>query len=155
MSQHIKGSLNVLASVNALRVNRGVAQVSAAQSLSLNSSSEIVFDGLSANVTQALPISGILAGWSILIDNQDSTYDVDVQVDGQSLATVAAGRRAEFVAKIAAPAVLANWYVRDVAADASDIAYDNSSSGLTATDVQAAIDEVEDRLDTAESNWNC
>jgi hypothetical protein len=36
--------------------------------------------------------------------------------------------------------------------DASSISYDNASSGLTATEVQAAVDEVEGRLDTAESN---
>jgi hypothetical protein len=30
----------------------------------------------------------------------------------------------------------------NIAPDASDVVYDNSSSGLTATDVQAAIDEV-------------
>ena len=36
--------------------------------------------------------------------------------------------------------------------EASEITYDNSSSSLVATDVQAAIDEVEDRLDTAEAD---
>lgn len=36
--------------------------------------------------------------------------------------------------------------------DASEINYDNATSGLTATDVQAAIDETEGRLDTAESD---
>ena len=36
--------------------------------------------------------------------------------------------------------------------DASSISYVNATSGLTATEVQAAIDEVEGRLDTAESN---
>jgi len=35
--------------------------------------------------------------------------------------------------------------------DADQIDYDNTTSGLTATDAQAAIDEVEGRLDTAES----
>ena len=35
--------------------------------------------------------------------------------------------------------------------EASEIGYDNSTSGLTATDVQVAIDEVEGRLDTAET----
>lgn len=35
---------------------------------------------------------------------------------------------------------------------AIEISYDNTSSGLTATDVQAAIDEVEGRVDTAESS---
>ena len=36
--------------------------------------------------------------------------------------------------------------------DATDVSYDNSSSGMSATDAQAAIDEVEARLDTAETN---
>ena len=36
--------------------------------------------------------------------------------------------------------------------DASDIVYSNTASGLTATQVQAAIDEVEGRVDTAESS---
>lgn len=36
--------------------------------------------------------------------------------------------------------------------EASEISYDNATSGLTATDVQAAVDEVEGRVDTAESN---
>ena len=36
--------------------------------------------------------------------------------------------------------------------DAEDVSYDNSDSGLSATNVQDAIDEVESRLDTAESD---
>lgn len=36
--------------------------------------------------------------------------------------------------------------------DADEIDYDNATSGLTATNAQAAIDEVEGRLDTAETN---
>lgn len=36
--------------------------------------------------------------------------------------------------------------------EASEIAYSNATSGLTATDVQAAIDEVEGRVDTAETD---
>lgn len=35
---------------------------------------------------------------------------------------------------------------------AADVSYDNGTSGLTATDVQDAIDEVEGRLDTAEGS---
>jgi hypothetical protein len=35
---------------------------------------------------------------------------------------------------------------------AAIIGYDNSTSGLTATDLQAAIDEIESRLDTVETN---
>lgn len=36
-------------------------------------------------------------------------------------------------------------------ADAVDVIYDNATSGLTATDTQAAIDEVEGRVDTVET----
>lgn len=46
-------------------------------------------------------------------------------------------------------------YVDSVAAaqnEASELGYSNTTSGLTATTVQAAIDEVEGRVDTAESN---
>ena len=46
-------------------------------------------------------------------------------------------------------------YVNDAVAtkdEASEISYDNATSGLTATDVQAAVDEVEGRVDTAETN---
>ena len=39
-----------------------------------------------------------------------------------------------------------------LSADAADIIYDNSTSGLTATNSQAAIDEVEGRVDTVEAN---
>lgn len=35
---------------------------------------------------------------------------------------------------------------------AEDVTYSNATSGLTATDVQAAVDEVEARLDTTEAN---
>lgn len=40
----------------------------------------------------------------------------------------------------------------DVQTTAAKITYDNGSSGLSATDSQAAIDEVEARVDTAETN---
>ena len=41
-----------------------------------------------------------------------------------------------------------------VTTDASDIEYDNSSSGLTATQMQAATDEIEGRVDTVETDLN-
>lgn len=37
--------------------------------------------------------------------------------------------------------------------NAEDVAYDNTTSGLTATDVQAAIDEIEDRIDDIEGSY--
>ena len=39
-----------------------------------------------------------------------------------------------------------------VTVDASDVTYDNTASGLTATNAQGAIDEVEGRVDTAETS---
>ena len=54
------------------------------------------------------------------------------------------------------PSALAvKTYVDNVAAaqnEASEITYSNTTSGLTATNTQSAIDEVEGRLDTAETN---
>ena len=44
------------------------------------------------------------------------------------------------------------YSVQEVATTAEDVSYDNTESGLTADDVQAAIDEVEGRVDTLESN---
>ena len=50
------------------------------------------------------------------------------------------------------PSALAVRTALEAQNEASEITYDNSTSGLTATDVQAAIDEVEGRVDTAETN---
>jgi hypothetical protein len=44
------------------------------------------------------------------------------------------------------------WEAKDIATAATDISYDNSSSGLSATQAQAAIDEVEARVDSSEAN---
>lgn len=47
------------------------------------------------------------------------------------------------------------WYngtAWQTVSDSADHSYDNASSGLTATNTQAAIDEVEGRVDTAETN---
>lgn len=38
--------------------------------------------------------------------------------------------------------------------DAASLTYDNSTSGLTATDVQAAIDEVDSDVDTISADLN-
>ena len=44
------------------------------------------------------------------------------------------------------------WEAQDSVSAATDVTYDNSTSGLTATEAQSAIDEVEARVDTAESS---
>lgn len=155
MSQSIKGSLNILAALTARRVNKGLEQVAKSASavdLSLNSASEYYFTGTEAQVVN-LPASGVLASWGVLVENGGSAGNITVQLSGVgTVATVEPGKRVEVIAKSAAPGAVADWIVRDVAADAGDIAYDNNSSGLTATNVQGAIDEVEGRLDIAESD---
>lgn len=50
------------------------------------------------------------------------------------------------------PSALAVKTAVEAQDEASEIAYDNSTSGLAATEVQSAIDEVEGRVDTNESN---
>lgn len=45
-----------------------------------------------------------------------------------------------------------NWDLIAAVQQASSVSYNNTASGLTATDVQSAIDEVEGRVDTAEGN---
>jgi hypothetical protein len=67
------------------------------------------------------------------------------EVDGKitavdSVEVEAAGAAAALEAKLAAVAK---------SGDADDVAYDNTTSGLTATDVQAAIDEIKGGLGTA------
>ena len=55
--------------------------------------------------------------------------------------------------KLAGAQAIKDYVAQEIATkdEASEISYDNTTSGLTATDVQAAIDETEGRLDTAES----
>lgn len=55
--------------------------------------------------------------------------------------------------KLAGAQAVKDFVAQEVATkdEASEISYDNSTSALTATDVQAAIDETEGRLDAAES----
>lgn len=50
------------------------------------------------------------------------------------------------------PSALAVKTALEAQNEADEIAYDNTTSGLTATEVQSAIDEVEGRVDTAETN---
>lgn len=71
--------------------------------------------------------------------NLDELADVSVPAptDGQALIYNLANLR---------------WEATDVAGTAADITYDNSTSGLTATDAQAAIDEVDANVDTNATN---
>jgi hypothetical protein len=60
------------------------------------------------------------------------------------------GTTGQVLAKIDADDFNTEWI--DAVAAADDVTYDNAVSGLTATDVQDAIDEVDDDLDTHTGN---
>lgn len=83
---------------------------------------------------------------SSLLDGLSATRGAIVYRAASAWAALAAGTQG-YVLKMGAndPA----W--GQVAAD--EVTYDNSSSGMTATDAQAAIDEVEGRVDTVEATY--
>jgi len=55
------------------------------------------------------------------------------------------------IAEVADPSTLTDWtVVENNIEDAADVAFNNATSGLVATNVQTAIDEVEGRVDTLE-----
>jgi hypothetical protein len=93
-----------------------------------------------ANTLQVKVYRPNAVGDNILLDEL-SDISVPAPTDGQALIYDNGNSR---------------WEAKDIApvTTATAVTYDNSSSGLTATDVQEAIDEVEERLDTVESNPN-
>lgn len=70
------------------------------------------------------------------VDNADLIYIVDNTDTSSKKVTVGS---------------LATHFATENDQNAAEVEYDNASSGLTATDVQAAVDEVEGRVDTLES----
>lgn len=147
MADKLYGDVFVLGALSARRLNRGLEQVSTSQTLEFRSASEYVFVGQAASQTVTVPVSGLVAGWSVLVENLGSE-SVVVQIDGSNpLGTVAAGQRKEFVAKIASPAAVANWIVRAIDTDAQYISYDaTGNTYITSGNVQDALDDVESSL---------
>lgn len=98
------------------------------------------------------------------IDSADNTITVDadeaavsnLETDNLKTGVLNTSTTLATASDTQIPSALAvKTYVDDSVAgkdEASEITYDNTTSGLTATDVQAAVDEVEGRLDTAETN---
>ena len=84
----------------------------------------------------ASAISSIASGNLAATDVQSALNELQSDIDTRALASGLSDHLAD----------------TSDAHDASAISYDNSSSMLVATDAQAAIDEVEDRLDTAEGD---
>ncbi len=90
----------------------------------------------SADAHTASAITNVASG-NLAADNvQDALDELQTDVDTRALDS----------------ALTAHISDSDDAHDASAISYDNATSSLTATDTQAAIDEVEGRLDTAETS---
>lgn len=88
----------------------------------------------------------------------DGTFDTRYSKKAD-LAAITTGKGASLVgvedfaghfASSTVEGVLAELYVAAGSGAADDVTYDNAASGLTATDVQAAIDEVEARVDATE-----
>ena len=75
----------------------------------------------------ALPDTKLTDGVLYAIKDQETSYVVDIQVDGDSILDE------DGIAELATVAT---------SGEAEDVSYDNSESGLTATNVQDAIDEV-------------
>lgn len=115
----------------------------------------------SANLTLAIASDRLQYESSdvVLTDSTDTLTNktltspvLNTQVTGDALETDLAS--SALSTKLATAAAI-KTYVDNVAAgqnDASEINYNNATSGLTATDVQAAIDEVEGRVDTVETD---
>ena len=138
----IHGSLAILASLNARRVNRGLEVVSAATlALDLHSASEYVFTGADAKTVTLPARASMPVGWAVLIDNRGSGL---VTVDG--VTTVAQDRRSEIINDGT------QWLVRGAAGDASNIAYvQGSNVYIQGSNVQAALDSAEQAIKDVDS----
>lgn len=101
--------------------------------------------GVNINIFTRARMSGYWTTWQKVLTNSTAYLDnlVDVALtspqDNQVLTFDFAAQRWK------------NKNAQGGGGTASDISYDNTTSGLSATDVQDAIDEVEDRLDAAET----
>lgn len=94
---------------------------------------------------------------AVVLDSDDisegvtNLYFTNTRARTAAVVNSTAGTETDQAASVSAmKSYIASELANQDAAD--EITYSNATSGLTATDVQAAIDEVEGRLDTAESN---
>lgn len=85
-----------------------------------------------------------------LTEGSGSLYFTETRAKDAAVVNSTEGSETDQAASVAAM----KQYVEDQIAtkdEASEIGYDNTDSGLTATDVQAALDEIEGRVDDLES----
>lgn len=85
------------------------------------------------------------------ISEGSNLYFTDARAKSAAVVNSTAGSETDQAASVAA---MKSYVAGEIATkdQASEISFNNATSGLTATDVQGAIDEVEGRLDTAETN---
>jgi hypothetical protein len=89
---------------------------------------------VTSNIAAKLPLAGGTMTGNIVMAGAETVDGRDLSVDGAKLDGIETGATAD--------------------QNASEVPYDNSTSGLTATDVQAAIDELDNTLDNAGSGTN-
>lgn len=128
------------------------------------SQNSLVVGSLKVGSSSPVEITKAIASKLILIQSvadADGTYDTRYNTK-TDLASTAAGEGASligvqdagnFYTATTVEGVLAEIYGMLGSGAAADISYSNTVSGLTATNVQDAIDEVEGRVDTIEANY--
>lgn len=113
----------------------GIPDYVASQAYTLPTAASNVLGGVKVGTNLSIDASGVLSATDTNTDALHDLTDVNISLpsDGQALLYDSANNK---------------WVNGDVAGSASDITYDNTGSGLTATDVQEAIDEIDSNLDT-------
>ena len=128
------------------------------------SQNSLVVGSLKVGSSTPVEITKAIATKLILIQSvadADGTYDTRYNTK-TDLASTASGKGASligvqdagnFYTATTVEGVLAEIYPMLGSGPASGVSYSNTTSGLTATNVQTAIDEVEGRVDVIEANY--
>lgn len=107
----------------------GIPDYVASQAYTLPTAASNVLGGVKVGTNLSIDANGVLSATDTNTDALHDLTDVNISLpsDGQALLYDSASSK---------------WVNGDVAGSAADISYDNTSSGLTATDVQEALDEI-------------
>lgn len=113
----------------------GIPDYVASQAYTLPTAASNVLGGVKVGTNLSIDANGVLSATDTNTDALHDLTDVNISLpsDGQALLYNNTSGK---------------WENGDVAGSAADISYDNTSSGLTADDVQEAIDEIDSNLDT-------
>lgn len=113
----------------------GIPDYVASQAYTLPTAASNVLGGVKVGTNLSIDASGVLSATDTNTDALHDLTDVNISLpsDGQALLYDSASSK---------------WVNGDVAGSASDITYDNTDSGLSATNAQDAIDEIETNVET-------